>query len=179
MLSIPWTCIRFLRIILTTVFSSSLALTSEREIATVISGISISGISDTGNRVEATKPSISNAMKVMMTAIGREIRNLVILTNFCEEQRAQGEGQRAQGEGRRAKGKELRAKGKELRVQSEGQRAQSEEQRARSEGQRAEGKGRGAKVQGKGQRAKGGERRRAQGEGLRVGNQLSGLPRVV
>jgi len=77
-LSIPCTCMRFRRRTDTTLFSSSLALTSGRETATVISGISISGINETGKRFDATMPRRSNARKVITTATGREIRNLTM-----------------------------------------------------------------------------------------------------
>jgi len=103
MSSRPGTCRRFRRKTLTTVFSISLALTSGRDMATVISGISISGISDTGSLREATIPSMMSARKVIVTATGRVIRNLTIFSVydmiylFTEEQGAGSRERRAGG----------------------------------------------------------------------------------
>ena len=82
MSSTPSTCIRLLRRTLTTLLSISRELMSGRETATVISGISMSGISDTGSLPEAAMPRTITARKLIITATGRCTRNLTMVNGF-------------------------------------------------------------------------------------------------
>jgi site-specific DNA recombinase len=72
------TCIRLRRRLPTVRFSSSLAGLFFPGTCTVISGIEMSGSSDTGTFIYVIMPRIKNAVKDIKTAIGLSIRNLII-----------------------------------------------------------------------------------------------------
>ena len=58
--------------------SNSRADASSSVTCTVIWGISISGISDTGSSPMATEPSVSTAIRLIVTATGRSIKRRII-----------------------------------------------------------------------------------------------------